>query len=237
MRDGFRPICRLVSLYSLEPYLLKRCPFVSRHPWRQHWSHAGLIYSSITESPLEHNSSYSKKKKQSHCTIYRTSNSTFLIPLNESKRQRANYADSNHSPTSLLHLLVVDHARSVPRQMPEAVERVVGERQRNRSLRKNLERQRPGGEAGGNDGTLEVPADGRRDQVCGAEDVKGSREGNASDTVEGGAIPGDLGLVDAEMGCDGAVQALLCEDLVAGLTGGEVLGGGGSAVGSLVRGD
>lgn len=144
---------------------------------------------------------------------------TFLIPLNESKRQRANNAHTNHSPTSLLHLLVVDHARCVPRQMPEAVERVVGERKRNSGLRKNLERQRPGGEAGGNDGALEVPADGRRDQVCGAEDVEGSREGDAGDAVEGGAVPGDLRLVDAEMGCDGAVQALLCEDLVAGLAG------------------
>lgn len=114
--------------------------------------------------------------------------------------------------------------------MPQAVEGVVGERHRNGELGEDLECQRPGGEAGGEHGALEVPADSRRDQVEDAEDVEAAGEGNAGDTVEGGAVPGDLRLVDAEMGCDRAVQALLCEDLVRGLGGGHGRGGGVSAM-------
>jgi hypothetical protein len=110
--------------------------------------------------------------------------------------------------------------------MPQAVERVVGERQGDGNLGEDLERQGPGGEAGGHDGALEVPADGGRDQVQSAESVEGAREGDAGHAVQRGAVPGDLRLVDAEVRRDGAVQALLCEDGVRGLGGGHVCGGG-----------
>lgn len=112
--------------------------------------------------------------------------------------------------------------------MPQAVKRVVSERQRNSDLGEDLKGQRPSGEAGGDGGALEVPADGGRDQVCGAEDVEGAGESDTGDAVEGTAVPGDLRLVDAEMGRDGAVQALLCEDGVGCLGFGDGLGGGGS---------
>jgi len=68
--------------------------------------------------------------------------------------------------------------------MPQAVERVVGERQGDGDLGEDLERQRPGGEAGGDDGALEVPADGGRDQVQGAEGVEGAGQGDAGHAVE-----------------------------------------------------
>ena len=152
--------------------------------------------------------------------------SSTLNPLNEGQSKGANNANTNNSPTSLLDLLVVDHARGVPNQMPQAVERMVGERQGNGDLGEDLERQRPRGEAGGHDGALEVPADGRRNEVQGAESVEGAREGDTGHAVERRAVPGDLRLVDAEVRRDGAVQALLCEDGVRGLGGGHVCGGG-----------
>jgi hypothetical protein len=110
--------------------------------------------------------------------------------------------------------------------MPQAVERVVRERHRNRELGKSLESEGPGGEAGGEDRALEVPADGGRDEVEDAEGVEAAGEGDAGDAVERAAVPGDLRLVDAEVGSDGAVQALLCEDLVVGWRGCGVSVGG-----------
>ena len=71
-----------------------------------------------------------------------------------------------------------------------------------------------------------MPADGRRNEVQGAESVEGAREGDTGHAVERRAVPGDLRLVDAEVRRDGAVQALLCKDGVRGLGGGHVCGGG-----------
>lgn len=111
--------------------------------------------------------------------------------------------------------------------MPQSIERVVRERHGERELGEGLEGERPGREAGGEHGALEVPADGGRDEVEDAEGVEAAGEGDAGDAVERRAVPGDLRLVDAEVGGDGAVQALLCEDLVVGW------GGGGVSVGLL----
>lgn len=57
-----------------------------------------------------------------------------------------------------------------------------------------------------------MPAKERQDEVCGAEDVEPPTEHRAGDAIEGGAIPGDLGAVDGEVGGDGAVKTLLFED-------------------------
>lgn len=119
--------------------------------------------------------------------------------------------------------------------MPQAVERVVGERHGDGELGEGLEGEGPRGEAGGEHGALEVPADGGRDEVEDAEGVEAAGEGDAGDTVERRAVPGDLRLVDAEVGSDGTVEALLCEDLVRGL--GRAHGcGGGVSVGAVVSG-
>ena len=156
--------------------------------------------------------------------MYRVPES-YLPSLQESQRKRAHNTQTNDKPTRLLHLLVVDHAGGVPGQMPQAVERVVGERHGDGELGEDLKGGGPSGEAGGEHGALEVPADGGRDEVEDAEGVEAAGEGDAGDAVERTAVPGDLRLVDAEVGSDGAVQALLCEDLVVGW------GGGGVSVG------
>ena len=89
--------------------------------------------------------------------------------------------------------------------MPQSIERVVSERHRDRKLSQSLESERPRGEAGGEHRALEVPADGGRNEVEDAEGVEAAGEGDAGDAVEGAAVPGDLRLVDAEVGSDGAV--------------------------------
>ena len=57
-----------------------------------------------------------------------------------------------------------------------------------------------------------MPAEQRRDQVRGAEDVEAAAEGRAGDAVQRRAVPGYLRLVDREVRRDGAVEALLDED-------------------------
>lgn len=52
------------------------------------------------------------------------------------------------------------------------------------------------------------------DQVCDTEDVETSGEGTAGDAVEGGCVPGYLGLVYCQVGGDRAVQSLGGEDRV-----------------------
>lgn len=72
-------------------------------------------------------------------------------------------------------------------------------------LGQNLQDQRPGREARGEDRRLDVPAEDRGDEVQGAVDVEAAAEDAAGDAVEGRAVPGDLGLVDGEVGGYGAV--------------------------------
>lgn len=185
-------------------------------------------HSRKSQSCKSRTSDYIHKKEEVHilpCT--HSPSNPHLIFLQESQRKRAHNTKPNHKPTRLLHLLVVDHARGIPSQMPQTVERVVRERHGDGELGEGLEGQRPGRKAGGEHGALEVPADGGRDEVEDAEGVEAAGEGDAGDAVERRAVPGDLRLVDAEVGSDGAVQALLCEDLVVGW------GGGGMSVGLL----
>lgn len=61
-------------------------------------------------------------------------------------------------------------------------------------------------------GRLEVPAQQRGDEVCGAEEVEAAGEGAAGDAVRDGGVPGHLRLVDGQVRGDGPVQALRGED-------------------------
>jgi hypothetical protein len=66
-----------------------------------------------------------------------------------------------------------------------------------------------------------VPSEQRSYEVCGSEDVEAAGEDGAGETVRDGEDPGDLWLIDCEMGGGGAVLALGDEDLVA-VFGGEL---------------
>jgi len=59
-----------------------------------------------------------------------------------------------------------------------------------------------------------MPAEEGCDEVGGAEDVEGSGQSDAGEAVEAGKNPRYLGLVNAEMGGDGAVAALGGEDAI-----------------------
>lgn len=120
--------------------------------------------------------------------------------------------------------------------MPQPVERVVRERHRDGELGRGLEHQRPGREGGRQHAALEVPAQRRRDQVQAAEEVEGAREGDARHAVERRPVPGYLRLVDAQVGGDGAVEALFGEDFGRGFVVGEGLGRGVSLRVGLVGG-
>lgn len=65
-----------------------------------------------------------------------------------------------------------------------------------------------------------MPSQQRRDEVGCAEDVEAAGEDGTGDAVEAGGDPGDLGLVDGEVGGDGAEAALGGEDRVGLVRGG-----------------
>lgn len=101
--------------------------------------------------------------------------------------------------------------------MPQTVDAVEEEGHGNGKLGRGLSPQRPCCD-GGNDGSaLEVPAKSGRCEVCESEEVETAAEKDTRDTVETGCVPGDLGLVDGKMRGDGAVDALLREDLFTSL--------------------
>ena len=77
-----------------------------------------------------------------------------------------------------------------------------------------------------------MQAQQRLDEVAEAEDVEGAGEDGAGDAVGDGEGPCCLGLVDSKVGRDGAVQALLDEDVVAFVLG-EGLGCGESVKGRV----
>lgn len=153
--------------------------------------------------------------------------------LQESQDQAAEDAQTDNGPASNLDLLVGQALAKIPHQVSQSVEAVVGEREASNELGEDLEGSGPGGESGSDRGALDVPAKGGGNQVGETKDVEGSGEGDAGDTVESGAVPGDLRTVDAQVRSNGAVQALLGQDLLRGLRVGDGLEGGVSAVGRV----
>lgn len=107
--------------------------------------------------------------------------------------------------------------------MPEAVERVEGESESSEGLEADLYGDGPGGDGGNERLRLEVPAGEGGDSVGGEEGVHATRDDAAGDTVQSGGVPGNLRAVDGKVWRDGAVQALLLQNVVA-LGGGDVLG-------------
>ena len=109
--------------------------------------------------------------------------------------------------------------------MPNTVERVKEQGESKEALERNLGGGGPCGDRRNHGCGLEVPSCVRRGEVGKAEEVQRARERDAGDTVERRGVPGDLRAVDREMGGDGAVQALLGEDLGGGFLGSGFSGG------------
>lgn len=113
--------------------------------------------------------------------------------------------------------------------MADTVEAVVGEWESHGPLESDLGEQGQSTESSGHGGRLQVPAEQRGGEVSGGPEIEAAGQGNAGETVGTAANPGDLGLVDRQMGGDGAVQTLLGEVL-----GGVFRVGGGSNVSAMV---
>lgn len=139
-------------------------------------------------------------------------------------------AQTDNSPAGLDDGVVGETTAQIPGQMAETVHAVVGERQGQGSLEGNLGGNGESTHGSDHRGRLQVPADGGREQVCGSPQVERTGHDDAGDTVQGGADPADLGLVDSQMGGDRAVETLLGEK------GGRVLvvrGGGDGSKGDV----
>ena len=96
----------------------------------------------------------------------------------------------------------------------------------NAEFHHSLDKQRPARERSGHTRTIEMPSRQRRDQICSTEDVDSARANTACDAVQGRENPGDLRLIDGEMGGSGSIQSLCFEDLE-GVSRREGTGGGG----------
>ena len=100
--------------------------------------------------------------------------------------------------------------------MPRAIDEVVDKGETEGKLDGARGGEGHGGESGSDRGRLKVPAEEWGDEVGGEVGVGEARKGAAGDAGPGRvAEPGLLELVDAEVGGDGAVEALVDEDLVA----------------------
>ena len=150
------------------------------------------------------------------------------------KRQHrtTHHRQRHHHPPRHLHLAIPHLAARIPNQMADAVESMERERQRDAELDQRLGR----GAAAGNPlrqrRRLEVPAQQRRGQVRGPEDVDPARERAARDAVQRRQVPGHLRAVDGQVRADGSVEPLGGEDGVGVGGGGWVgLGGGGGGGG------
>lgn len=143
--------------------------------------------------------------------------------------QRRNGSQSHNSPAGLDDLLVLEAQTQIPRQMPDAVQRVEEEGECDGGLSGDLRNERPAGDGRDHGGSLKVPSEGGSGEVCEAEEVESTAQSDTGDTGEGREDPGDLGLVDGKMRGDGALLALLDENLL-GLVSFDVLSGSASSV-------
>lgn len=97
--------------------------------------------------------------------------------------------------------------------MPYSVERMEEHGERKEALERNLCSGRPRRNSRNHARSLKVPSRVRCSEVCDAEEVEGARKRDAGDSVQRRGVPGDLGPVDGEVGRDGALEALLAQNL------------------------
>jgi len=102
--------------------------------------------------------------------------------------------------------------------MPDPIETMKGERERQARLDRHLGQKWPGPEGRGNRRRFHVPTEQRGDEIGGAEDVEDAANHRAGDAVGDGEGPCHLGFVDREMRGDGPVAALGYQDGGAGVS-------------------
>lgn len=135
-------------------------------------------------------------------------------PSNHRQDRRPRHGQADNRPPRPLHLLVTQLPAHIPNQMPDAIEAMKRKREGSRELSGHLQRDGPSAKRRGHAGRLQMPAEQRRDQIRGAEEVEAPAEHRAGDPVQRRAVPRDLRLVDGQVRRHGPVQALLDEDVV-----------------------
>jgi hypothetical protein len=141
-----------------------------------------------------------------------------LLPLVEERIvDRQDNRRAHSRPAGSRNDGVLEPNADIPGQMPQAVHAVEEEGHCNGEFGGGLGPQRPCGDRSDQGLALEVPSERRGCEVCDAEDVETTAEDDGGETVEAGGVPGDLRLVDGKMRGDGTTEALLGEDLLAGL--------------------
>jgi len=136
------------------------------------------------------------------------------VKSQESKSESTGDAQSNDGPAGLDNGGVGESAAGIPNQVTHAVHAVVGEGKGQSGLEEDLGGQRESAHGSNHGGGLQVPSESRRGEVCGGPQIESAGEGDTGDTVQGTTNPADLGTVDAQVGRNGTVQALLGQDRV-----------------------
>ena len=139
-----------------------------------------------------------------------------MQPSIPSQRRAPHKRQPHNQPTRPLNLHITQLPPKIPDQMPNAIERVKAERQRDPELDHKFRHGSQAAEHFRQVRALEVPAQQGGDEVCGAEDVEAPREDGARDPVQSGGVPCYLRPVDGEVGGYRALPALGGEDFVGG---------------------
>jgi hypothetical protein len=117
----------------------------------------------------------------------------------------------NNRPPCLGDLLVRNHPRRVPNQMPDSIQSMKREWPSDDSLDRKGQRHRPRSKTRCQGIRAQIPAEVWRCGVCGAENVEGAAEEEPGDAISDGQDPGYLPAVDGEMRCRRASETLLQE--------------------------
>lgn len=132
------------------------------------------------------------------------------------KVEGAEQAEAENGALTGADLLLGEALEQVVAQMAHAVDEVEDKGEAEADLDEALDGKGQGGEAGDQALRLDVEAGEGRNQVGEEVGIGGAGERAAGDTRPGrGGEPGLRALVDAKMGGDGTLQALLGEDVLA----------------------
>lgn len=136
--------------------------------------------------------------------------------LNHGQSRTSHRTRRHNDPPALADGRILKSFAQVPRQMPQSIQAVEHEWECQAKLCDDFRPDWPRCNRCDERWRLDVPAQWRANQVCETVEIEPARENAARDTVEGGAVHGDVGLEDGKVGGDGASEALFGENGVGG---------------------
>lgn len=135
------------------------------------------------------------------------------MSLNESENSSGQNREAKNGVTGSVDTLDSQLLGEIPHKMSDTVEGVEGEGECNESLQGELGNQGDGGESVGKGGRVNVNAKSRASGVSAQQSVESTTESDTGDSVQTRKVPGQLGLVDVEMGGGGSKGSLLVKDV------------------------